>query len=185
MTDSPAASSDLAFHFDERLREAPDDPARFALALRALERRLTAEHEDRARLRLLGRLGAHLRTLGALGEAEARLLEAVALADRLADGRAALTNRIRLAHVYQWQRRFAEADALFRKVIAACVGRPDHGAILAFAYQHWGKSLFDQGRYAAAADRFARALALREAAGDEELIASSRVALGTARARLG
>jgi tetratricopeptide (TPR) repeat protein len=181
---TPEESFDLTYHFAANLREVPDDPEQFALAVRALDRRLATECDDRARLRLLGRCGGYLRILGALDEAEGRLQEAVALSRRLSDERALLTNRIRLAHVYQWQRRFADADALFHQVIATCAGRPDLAALLAFAQQHYGKSLFDRGRYAAAADAFAHALALRRPTGDTDLIASSQLALATTRSRL-
>ena len=132
----------------------------------------------------LGLLGGYLRLLGRLDEAEAALAEAVALARDLGDERLLLTNQIRLAHVYQWQRRFAEADALFAAVISRCEADPDRDRLLAFALQHLGKSLFDQERYAEAATCFERALDLRLASGDAELIASSELALATARAQL-
>jgi tetratricopeptide (TPR) repeat protein len=179
-------SFDVSYRFDERLREVPNDREALARATAALEDRLASGTMDaRGRARALGVLGGYRRLLGRLDDAAASLHEAVAVAGELGDERLLLTNRLRLAHVFQWQRRFAEADVLFASVVAGCEGHPDRDGLLAFALQHAGKSLFDQERYAEAAARFARAVALREAAGDAELIASSRIALDTARARQG
>jgi len=176
---------DVSYRFDQRLREVPNDRAGMARAIAALEARLAAEVPDPIeRTRALGTLGTYRRILGRLDGAEAALREAVALARRLGDGRALLVNELRLAHVLQWQERFAEADVRFAAAIARCEATPELTGLLSFALQHAGKSLFDQARYAEAAERFARALALREATGDRELIASSRLALDATRAKL-
>lgn len=173
----------VSYRFDENLREVPNDPAGMARAAMACEARLADESDSGERLRTLGLLGGHLRLLGRLEEAEARLDQATALARELGDEGALLTNGIRLAHVWQWQRRFAEADALFAAVVARCEDQADHQGLLAFALQHAGKSLFDQERYVEAEACFAQALAIRRRSGDTELIASSQFALDTTRAR--
>lgn len=173
----------VSYGFDENLREVPNYPAGMARAAAACEARLAAESGPGARLRTLGILGGYLRMLGRLQEAEARLGQATALARELGDERARLTNEIRLAHVWQWQRRFAEADALFASIVARCEAAPDLGGLLAFALQHAGKSQFDQARYAEASACFARALDLRRGSGDAALIASSQLALDAARRR--
>lgn len=46
--------------------------------------------------------------------------------------------RLRLAHVFQWQGRFAEAHAEF----ARCA---ETSEIPDFVHQHWGKCYFDEG----------------------------------------
>lgn len=54
----------------------------------------------------------------------------------------------------------------------------------AFAHQHYGKSLFNQGRFSEALERFSTALGIREAAAaPEDQIASSRQAIAAARSR--
>jgi cytochrome c-type biogenesis protein CcmH/NrfG len=163
----------------------PDAPEEMAQGVACLRQRLAAPGLDAGdRARLLGLLGTYSRTLGDLEGARAALEEAVVLCGERGDARGLLANRIRLAHVYQWQRQFARADAIFDQVIKECEERPEASRYLAVACQHAGKSKFDQGRYAEAAALFARALALRQASGAPDLIASSRLALDTARARL-
>lgn len=83
--------------------------------------------------------------------------------------------RIRLAHVYHWQGRFAEANALFEAVTT-----PD---LRDFVLQHHGKSLCDAGRLAEAEAKLLEALALRRAKDDLELVASTEGALALVRAR--
>ena len=175
----------MAFHVDEDLLDVPDAPEEMAWWVALSRDRLAPPRLDSGeRARLLGLLGTYSRTLGDLEGARAALEEAVVLCGERGDGRGLLINRIRLAHVYQWQRQFARADAIFDQVIKECEERPESSCYLAFACQHAGKSKFDQGRYAEAAELFARALALRQASDDPDLIASSQLALDTARARL-
>lgn len=162
----------------------PNDPGDVARAAAALEARpVVGALDAHGRARTLGLLGGYRRLLGRLDEAEAAFRDALALAEPLGDGRLLLTNGIRLAHVRQWQRRFAEADALFAAVVAGCEGQPDRDGLLAFAWQHAGKSRFDQERYAEAETCFARALEIRRRSGDAELVASSHLALDAVRAR--
>lgn len=69
----------------------------------------------------------------------------------------------------------------YRRLVAESGGTPWEAVVR----QHLGKALFVAGRVADAAEEFARALALREAAGAEEgLLASSRHALRVATRRL-
>ncbi|HEX8865906.1 MAG TPA: tetratricopeptide repeat protein [Lentzea sp.] len=114
-------------------------------------------------------IGVAARMLGELDLAERALTAALGL-------RPSTSARLRLAHVFQWQGRFAEAHALF----AACLAT---GEIPDFVHQHWGKCYFDEGRYAEAREHFQRALELREG-GDPALVESTRVALTAAAARL-
>ena len=175
----------MAFHFDEDLRDVPDAPEEMARGVAFLHQRLAAPGLDSGeRARLLGLLGTYSRTLGDLHGAQGALEEAVALCRERGDGRGLLANRIHQAHVDQWQRHIAREDAIFDQVIKECEERPESSRYLAVACQHAGKSKFDQGRYAEAAELFARALALRQAGGDPDLIASSQLALAVARARL-
>jgi tetratricopeptide (TPR) repeat protein len=166
-----------AYHFDENLRDVPADRAGMEGAARHLETLLSSsDTQPRERLRDLGRLGVYLRILGNLDAAQESLKDAIALANELGDEKAALANRIRLGHVYQWQRRFAEADTVFAAVVEQCEQDMRFREYLDFAYQHYGKSKFDQGLYTEAEAFFRQALDIRQARGDEELIASSRLA---------
>lgn len=78
--------------------------------------------------------------------------------------------------------RVALAVADYGRLVNEATGTPQEAVIR----QHYGKALFSAGRYADAAEQFARALELREQAGaDETRIASSRQALAVARRAAG
>jgi tetratricopeptide (TPR) repeat protein len=108
----------------------------------------------------------------------------------------ALGPAVRLGHVLQWQGRFTDAEVLFEAAIASADslaaasprGTPEHTAAMAmtaFGRQHFGKSRFDEGRYAEALELFERALAIRLAnAAPADQIASSRHAIAVTRHRL-
>ena len=180
----PEAGFNTSYHFDEHLRDIPDDRAGMEGAARLLESKLSAGGmETQDRISTLGTLGVYLRILGNLDEAQTRLKQALALATEQGNERAALVNTIRLGHVFQWQRRFEEADRLFAGAVEQCERNPHLRQHLDFAYQHYGKSKFDQGRYEEAEALFKRALDIRQEKGDESLVESSRLAWETARVR--
>jgi tetratricopeptide (TPR) repeat protein len=180
----PKTCFNTSYHFDENLRDVPDDRAGMISAARMLEGQLSlGETDPHVRIKTLGTLGVYLRILGDLDGAQTRLEEAVTLAAQTGDERAALVNTLRLAHVYQWQRRFEEADSLFAAVTDQCEHDPRFRQYLDFAYQHYGKSKFDQRLYAEAEALFKQALDIRLAKGDESLVESSSLAWQTARRR--
>ncbi|HEU4328563.1 MAG TPA: tetratricopeptide repeat protein [Roseiflexaceae bacterium] len=175
---------DLSFHFDGELRDVPNRPEEVRAAVVWLGERVGDEALDlRRRARLAGMLAVCARMLHDYPAALAAAATALELAGRLGDARLALVNRARLAHVYQWQGDFARSDALFDELLAACAADPDLARYRHAICQHAGKNLFDQGRYAQAVALFEEALALREGLGDPELIASTQLALVTARER--
>lgn len=148
----------VAWHFDPvTLREVVDDREG---ALRELTR---AEGGDRVwLLRLLGRVD------------EARSLGEELLAAAADPFRPLLL----LADVLCAQQDYDGARSLQERALLLC---PENRRREATVRQHIGKRLFDQGSYEAAAQAFAAALALREADGDLDLIASSTLALSRAR----
>jgi tetratricopeptide (TPR) repeat protein len=79
--------------------------------------------------------------------------------------------------VLQWQARFDEANAEFERIL------PESGPVLGFAYQLAAKCRYDEGEWALALAHFREALRLRED-GDEELVASSALAVDAADACL-
>lgn len=123
-----------------------------------------------------------LRLLGRLDEAERLARQAVAgTAD---DTRRNVAATIRLAHVLQCQSRYDEAEDLFLVALNAADDLDDD-SLRAFARQHLGKSLFDQGDFAGAREQFTAALRIRVAlAAPEDQIASSRQALAAAIRRI-
>lgn len=172
-----------SFHINDDLRDVPDDPEDMARAIAFLDDRLRIEQSDAERRSLFGLIGVLSRMTGDLDRAESALQSALRLAIDEHDRAAIVQSQIRLAHVFQWQQRFVEADTLYVATIEMCSSDDALGHYLDFALQHYGKSLFDQRSYEAASRAFEKALHLRCASGNNELIASSRQALDAARAR--
>lgn len=175
----------VSFHFDEELRDVPDDPDGMEKAVDFL---LTASRhadlEDAELVSIYGWLGVFCRMLGDLTPARRFTLQAIALADEIGDKQASIQNHIRLANVLQWQGDFTAADLMYESLVLQCGLEEDLQQYLDFALQHFGKSLFDQGRYREAAGMFQQALDLRLAGGKEDLITSARHALGVTLRRL-
>lgn len=139
---------------------------------------------DRPDLASRGERVALLRVLGRLEEAEREGRAAYDLARRHGTPRQRVAALIRLAHVIQYQRRWAEADAMFDEAVAMA-RRLDDPLMEAFAHQHAGRNFVDQGRYAEAVAAFREALALRERHGaPRDRLESTRGALRVAEARL-
>lgn len=184
MSTQPAYN--LQYHFDSDLRDVPDAPEEMRAHVDLMLAQYAAGGlESNEQLRILGTLGVCLRMLGDLDKAAEILLVALTLAKAEGNRNSYLANSLRLAHVYQWQRRFVEADSIFTSSIALCRNSPELHDYLDFALQHYGKSLFDQGRFYEAESMFKEALILREAKGDDALISSTRFALETTSSWLG
>lgn len=162
---------------DHTLREVLDDRSAAEHRVRVLTQ---APHRDD--LRAVGERVSLLRMLGRLEEAEELGRQAVELT--VDDDRPRLAASLRLAHVLQWQERFHEADELFTRALTEAAALRDD-ALLAFAHQHYGKSLFDQKRFAEAEHHFGAALELRErVCAPADQARSSRQALAAARRAL-
>ncbi len=140
---------------------------------------------DRTDLATRGQRMSVLRALGRLDEAEREGREAYDRARREGTPRQQVAALIRLAHVMQYRRDFATADAMFTQALAQArqLGDP---LLLAFAHQHAGRNLLEQGRYAEAVEAFEAALLLRQAHGaPADQLESTRGALEVARRRPG
>lgn len=137
------------------------------------------------RIRLLGLIGGYARILKEFTLALSALTTAIQEAELIGDQRLKIVNMIRLATVYQWQQDYSTSEALFAMAIAQCQANPDLANYLDFAYQHFGKSKFDQQQYDEAKRYFQQALELRQQKGDRELIASTQHAIVTVERRLG
>jgi hypothetical protein len=172
-------------HIDpETQQDLPDDPAALEASIAALTALLDEGLPPEQELGVRARLGPELRVARRLDEALTVTAAEVALAERVAEPWRIQHARIRLAHVHQWRREFAESDALFAQLLAAAADMPD--PTRAFTLQHAGRNAFDQERWAQAAVLFAAALEIRERIeAPDDQIRSSRDALAAVRQRTG
>lgn len=175
---------DLSYRFGDGLQDYPNNPGEVRQAVDYWQAQLDRpELEVRDRIQLLTRIGTYTRMLRDLDRAEEAHLTAIALAESIDYLRFRTQNRIKLAHVYQWQQRYAESEAEFESAIATCQREPEVADYLDFAYQHFGKCKFDQQRWAEALHLFEQALELRHQKGNQELIDSTELEIATVKAR--
>lgn len=133
--------------------------------------------EPLERLRLQGRLGDLLRTCPQTTEEACTLLStAVKLSRAEERPKLLVANLTRLATAHQYANRHEIAAPLFEEALELA---DDHGLSLmkSFAHQHYGKALVESGQLVAARQHLLEAGSLREAAGDPDLIASTKAAL--------
>lgn len=143
----------------ETLREAPMRPAELTEWL-AVRRDAPIPAEPASERRHRTDIGEAARIAGELDIAEQQLFLAAELAARETPA-IALRARIRLAHVWQWQGRYAEAD----EELADCVRVAATPADRAFAHQHAGMCEYDLGDVDRAAAHFQAAARWYAAAG--------------------
>jgi len=172
---------DVGYTFDESLREVPTNTDQMVAAVDWLvsQAKDTAEGSQ-ARATVTSLLGVYCRIIGQLDEAEAYMLEAISTFAAGQQLEKLFVARLRLASVFQWQKRFEEADVLLKELDKAAIAEPRLESYRHFVWQHRGKSAFDQGRYAEARDDFARSLVERRAKGLQDLIKSSEFSLNVA-----
>lgn len=164
----------------------PNNPAEMRQAIADWQSQLNQLEVTRLeRIRLLGLIGSYARILKEFKMAFQALTTAVEEAEAIKDERLKVVNQIRLATVYQWQQDYMTSDALFAAAIAQCHSNPALTHYLDFAYQHFGKSKFDQNQYDDAQRYFQHALELRQQKGDRELVASTKLAIATVDQRRG
>lgn len=152
----------LEKYFDENLRDVPKDPDGLRSYTIELEQSLKETTNPQQRVRLLGELGVHLRTLGDLERAEQVLREAMQIIQVHNLGvKWEIQQKIRLANVLQWKRDFVSSGALFGEAIAVCRSNSDADMYLDFALQHAGKNFFDQNRLREALVLFEESMSIR------------------------
>ena len=171
-------SYDLGYSFDTNLREILKSPDEATMACQALSQSLMSEPDPYERAKILGKIGVLQRMLGSLTKAEESLSRSLKLLESIDALRPRIVAaQIRLAHVYQWQGRFAEADGLFHTAAKEATEFDDEGLMRSFALQHLGKSLFDQSKYDEAIKCFYDAMMTRVRLKRDDLADSSRFAL--------
>jgi len=149
------------FYLDLNLRFRPQDLAHLNEYIHYQQEHLKTLSDPKELVRAMGELGVNLRSADRFDEAEKILLKALEIVNEKNLGLSQeVQQKIRLAHVYQEQKRFSESDHLFQECLKLChQEKLDH--YLPFVIQHHGKNLFDQHRYAEALKFFEQALQLR------------------------
>ena len=101
-------------HFDENLRDIPDDRAETKQQVLDMQEKLKDLTAPLERVRLLCEIGTGLRLLQQLEEAKNHLKEAVDLCETFQlDIKTTIRSQILLAHVLQWQGNFLKSNRLF------------------------------------------------------------------------
>ncbi len=96
---------DVSIHFNDDLREVPNNAGEMRQALAFLRSQLPNAQETDQQIQLLGLIGSYARILQDLSVAEQALTLAIALSEQIGNRRFKTANQIRLAHVYQWQQK--------------------------------------------------------------------------------
>jgi tetratricopeptide (TPR) repeat protein len=171
---------------DENLRSIPVDPNGLRKYIIELLSMLYSVRNHGKRVRILGEAGVHLRCLGDLKEAEQVLREALRIVnDKQLGVRREAQQKIRLAHVLQYQKQFKASNALFAEIISICRTNEEASDLLHFALQHAGKNLFDQNQFSEALELFEEAMELRlKNDATEDQIKSTARAIARTRALL-
>lgn len=152
-----------AYHFDEKLRDVPDNILEWKKYCKKLEEILEEEAHPEKQLSIIETLGVANRTLERLDIAESYLIRAIGMSARHPRHTRLLQNWIRLAHVYQWSQKFDQAFLLFKQAQAFIETNPVSNLLKAAYHQHLGKLYFDQRKLLEAKNEFQKALAIREA----------------------
>src|SRR5699024_8636486 len=129
-------------------------------------------------------LGNYLRIVGELEESEKHLKASIDIYNRLGQLQGVFTNKLRLAHTYQWWTNYEVSNDMFGELLELAETDPDYSHFLDFIYQHCGKNQFDQKHFHEALDYFDKSLALRLEKGDEELISITKADIEACEYRL-
>lgn len=170
-------------YFNSDLRDLPLDRSVWEEFAVTEDRQLKTAVLPHAQLEHLEKLGMALRVLQRLDKADVTLARAVSLARQVGPETRVAQNLARLAHVYQWQRKFGKAHDLYDQIREL---GPLPESLTASLHQHLGKVFFDAGHYASAVAEFKTALRIRELLNvPDDQLQSSLQALAETEKRLG
>jgi len=154
--------SDFIFHVLLGFHDYPDNPEIVKNKIKELIKESENCNDIKKYVSLQGMVGVHQRTLMLLNEAENTLKNVLEIISKenLSIALSA-QNKIRMAHVYQWQKKFDKSNLVFEEIIDLCSSNEEASQYLHFAYQHHGRNLFDQKKYQEAFEKFECALKIR------------------------
>ncbi len=175
----------INYTFNDKLREKLESSEDVTEYLKRLRDQLEEVKEPKTRIRVLGQIGFYQRILNLLCESEETLNEALVIIEQFKfDYNYWIPIGIKLAHTYQWQRKFIKAETMLNDIIERCEKIELMKQYLHFAYQHIGKIYFDQMKYELALEQFEKAHKIRNEICDFELIKSSELAIKVTQERI-
>jgi tetratricopeptide (TPR) repeat protein len=114
------------FYYDQDLREVPSNPIALREYVECLKVSLSSKVNTQEQVSLMGEVGTWLRMLGELDESEKYLRHALNLiqAEKLGE-KWEIQQKIRLAHVYQYKKRFDLSNPLFAELLGILRNKPE------------------------------------------------------------
>jgi len=167
----------MNYTFGRNLKERPEDIEAFKNGIEYWKAELDNLGVGLDKVRLLSKIGVHLRILGHLEESLKYLYKAKRLFESESLNASFVVNEIRIAQTLQFLKRFDEATKLYNEVENLVETETQFTNLLHFVYQHKGKNYFDQQQYHLAKKYIEKALTIRLQLQDENLIASSTFTL--------
>lgn len=168
------------FIFNNDLKEVPLDP----LGLKQYVENLKISIENKSidqKISALGEIGVWLRILNELDQAEKYINESLQLllnSDLEEKESLLIQQKIRLAHVYQYKKKFDLSNEFFTNILDEIRRNKSLHYYLPFALQHAGKNLFDQSLFQESLSLFEEALRIRiHTNAPDEQIQSSKFAI--------
>ncbi|WP_160645308.1 tetratricopeptide repeat protein [Chengkuizengella marina] len=161
----------------DSLREYPENREQMLKGIQYLKDKLDLEENIIDQAKLLGNIGAFLRIVNNLKEAEHYLLKAIKCCKQENNHLGLFINQLRISHVYHWKQNYAKANQMFCELVKMVENEPKYINYKDFVYQHYGKCLFDQKRLDEALIYFLEALRIRKDKKENLLIESSEKAI--------
>ncbi len=170
-----------SFHYNIDLREVPDNDQEWLDLIKVSILKVQTAETDQERILLFETLSLAFRITNQLTEAETYQAKALALSNTPIKQ---IQNLTRLAIIYQWQKKFVEAEEIYNQVKVLLTSGDTSKILLAAYHQHLGKLYFDQEQYNTSIKEFEIALKIRiEINAPPDQVESSRLALQEAQKR--
>lgn len=168
----------MQFIFGPNLREVPVSKIQMLNGMIYIMEQLKSNNfSEEERGKWNGILGSFLRIVGELEESEKHLRASIEIYNNLNNQQDVFTNKLRLAHTYQWWTNFEASNKIFTELLEIAETDIDYAHYLDYVYQHCGKNKFDQKDFQGALSFFEKALEIRLEKDDQELISSTESAI--------